>query len=248
MSIFDLLPDDKKERPVMFGVTVALVTNNKDPDKLGRVKCKFIAKETEEETDWIRVASFMAGKDRGGFFLPEVDDEVLIAFAGGDISIPYVIGCLWNSKDTAPQTNEDGKNNIREIKSRSGSELVFDDTEGKEKLLIHTPKEQEIIWDDEKEFIEIHDKGSKNTIKIESKNGQISIKAEKKIVLEAGNCKIEMDGNSNSIKISSGTSIKVNSQQISIESGGTLSAKASGMLEIKSDAIAKINGSMVKIN
>ncbi|MGI6778040.1 MAG: phage baseplate assembly protein V [Acetivibrionales bacterium] len=248
MSIFDLFPDDKSERPLMFGVTVAVVTNNKDPDKLGRVKCRFIAREKEEETDWIRVASFMAGKDRGGFFLPEVDDEVLIAFAGGDISKPYVIGSLWNSKDTAPQKNEDGKNNIREIKSRSGSEFVFNDTQGKEKVIIHTPKEMEVILDDEKETMEIHDKGSKNSIKIESKSGQITLKAEKKIVLEAGNCKIEMDGNSNSIKISSGTSIKVNSQQINIESGGTFAAKANGMLDIKSSAIVKINGSMVKIN
>lgn len=248
MSIFDLLPDDKKLQPVMYGVMVAQVTDNKDPDKLGRVKCKFIAREKQETTDWIRVATLMTGKEMGSFFLPEVDDEVLLAFANGELSKPYVIGSLWNKKEKPPKDNADGKNNIRLIKTRSGSELNFNDEDKKAKITLKTPGDRILLQDDENQVTDIHDKDSKNGVKIESKNGQITIKAEKKIILKAGQCSIELDGNANSITIKSGATIKISGQQINVESGGTAEIKASGMLDVKSDAILNIKGSMVKIN
>ena len=62
----------------------------------------------------------LAGNLRGFYFLPEVDDEVLVAFEQGDARFPYVVGALWNGKDAPPEKNDDGQNNVRAIKSRSG--------------------------------------------------------------------------------------------------------------------------------
>ncbi|MCK4734088.1 MAG: hypothetical protein KAT65_16670, partial [Methanophagales archaeon] len=123
-----------------YGVFIGLVTNNEDDEKRGRVKVEFPWRGNSNESNWARVATVMAGKDRGTFFLPEVDDEVLVAFDRGDINHPYVIGSLWNGVDTPPETNADGKNNIRKIKSRSGHEIIFDDNhkQKKEKIEIHT--------------------------------------------------------------------------------------------------------------
>ena len=107
----------------------------------------------------------MAGNDRGIYFLPEVDDEVLVAFEQGDMNFPYILGALWNGKDKPPITNEDGKNNQRVIKSRSGHMIVLDDT-------------------DENEQIIIQDKTGKNKIVINSKENKMNIQVEKDLTIE----------------------------------------------------------------
>jgi uncharacterized protein involved in type VI secretion and phage assembly len=115
----------------VFGVVVGVVTNNQDPDKLGRVKVRFPWLSQDDESYWARIAVLMAGNNRGAWFLPEVDDEVLVAFEHGDVRMPYVLGALWNGVDAPPRDNSDGKNNQRVIRSRSGHELVFnDDSDG----------------------------------------------------------------------------------------------------------------------
>src|SRR5205085_2988322 len=116
------------------GVVVGVVTNNQDdPDGLGRVKVKFPWLSNDEESFWARVAVPMAGKERGFYFLPEVEDEVLVAFEHGDPRFPYVLGSLWNGQDKPPEKN-DGKNNVRVIKSRSGHVIRLNDEDGKEKI------------------------------------------------------------------------------------------------------------------
>ncbi|MCW5783301.1 MAG: phage baseplate assembly protein V [Nitrospirales bacterium] len=143
MNLVDTLLDrseETKKGKRVYGVASGIVTNNQDPDGYGRVKVKFPWLEEESESDWVKVASFMAGKERGGVFLPEVDDEVLVAFEQGDINHPFVIGALWSQEDPPPETNADGKNNIRKFTSRSGHEIIFnDDAEGQqEKIEIHS--------------------------------------------------------------------------------------------------------------
>ena len=96
-----------------IGVTIGIVTNNHDPEGLGRVKLKLPWLSEDIETHWARVATPMAGNGRGLYVLPDVDDEVLVAFEHGMVEFPYVLGSLWNGKDTPPETNEDGKNNRR---------------------------------------------------------------------------------------------------------------------------------------
>jgi uncharacterized protein involved in type VI secretion and phage assembly len=84
------------------GVVIALVTNVNDPEKLGRIKVHFPWLDAKHESDWIRIATMMAGNDRGSFFMPEVEDEVLIAFEHGDSRFPIAVGFLWNGVDRPP--------------------------------------------------------------------------------------------------------------------------------------------------
>lgn len=200
------------------GVAIGIVTNNQDPDGMGRVKLRFPWRGDGDESYWARVATLMAGNDRGSFFLPEVGDEVLVAFEMGDIHHPYVVGALWNGVDKPPETNADGKNNIRMIKSRSGHQIIFDDNSDqmKEKLEIHTKAGHKILLDDTsgQEKIEIVDKAGSNSIKIDSAQ--------------------------NSIAIESSMQLKIKSQMIEIESGATMTIKAGATLTIQG-AVVKIN-------
>jgi uncharacterized protein involved in type VI secretion and phage assembly len=153
MSLREVLLDavrDEAEATKIYGVVVGVVTNNKDPENLGRVKVKFPWLQASDESYWARIATHMAGSDRGSFFLPEAGDHLLVAFEHGDINYPFVLGALWTSGQRPPFDNADGKNNIRAIKSRSGHLLIFDDNdeENKEKIIIKTNKGYEIILND----------------------------------------------------------------------------------------------------
>jgi uncharacterized protein involved in type VI secretion and phage assembly len=212
MSITDILEQKKRSDSRIYGVVVGIVTNNKDTEKLGRVKVKIPRLSGEDESNWARVTSFMAGKERGAFFLPEVDDEVLVAFEYGDINMPYVIGSLWNGKDVPPENNSDGKNNIRVIRSRSGHVITLDDSDGSEQ-------------------IKIMDKTQKNMIIIDTKNNKISIKSDKDIELSAPNGKVTIEAMDLVTKSTASTKIEATS---------SVDVKASGNLNIKG-AMVNIN-------
>jgi uncharacterized protein involved in type VI secretion and phage assembly len=169
-----LLARQTDERSRIYGVVVGTVTNNQDPDNLGRVKVKFPWLSTEHESGWARIACPMAGNGRGFFFLPEVEDEVLLAFDQGRVEFPYVVGSLYNGKDKPPGDNGDGKNNLRSLKSRSGHTITLDDTDGKEKIQIVDAKEKEsIVLDVANNTITIT---ADKDVTIESKNGKVILK------------------------------------------------------------------------
>jgi uncharacterized protein involved in type VI secretion and phage assembly len=90
-------------------VATALVTQNKDDKGLCRVKVRYPWHDSPTESYWARLATPMAGKERGMVLIPEVGDEVLVGFERGDLRFPYVIGALWNAKDKPPLANSDGK-------------------------------------------------------------------------------------------------------------------------------------------
>jgi uncharacterized protein involved in type VI secretion and phage assembly len=194
---------DREDR--FYGVTIAEVTNNKDEAKLGRVKVKFPWLSDTDESFWARVLTPMAGSDRGMYFLPEVGDEVLVAFEHGNIEFPYILGALWNGKDKPPETNEDGKNNKRTIKSRSGHTITLDDTDGEEK-------------------IEIVDKSKKNSIVVNTKENTITISADADITLKSSNGKLILSGKE--IQLDSKGDVKIKaSQNMNIEAGAQLNIK-----------------------
>jgi len=194
---------DREDR--FYGVTIAEVTNNKDEAKLGRVKVKFPWLSDTDESFWARVLTPMAGGDRGMYFLPEVGDEVLVAFEHGNIEFPYILGALWNGKDKPPETNEDGKNNKRTIKSRSGHTITLDDTDGEEK-------------------IEIFDKSKKNSIVVNTKENTITISAEADITIQSSNGKLILSGKE--IQLDSKGDVKIKaSQNMNIEAGSQLDIK-----------------------
>ena len=204
MNFFDaLLERDHTAR--ITGVVVGVVTNNQDPDGLGRVKVKFPWLSDTDESYWARIVSPMAGNERGLYCLPEVDDEVLVVFEHGDVRFPYVLGALWNGKDKPPADNSDGKNNVRLLKSRSGHVVRLSDEDGKEK-------------------IEIIDKSKKNSIVFDTANNTITITADKDIVLSAPQGTIKLDGQKIEAK---------SSADAKVEAGAGMDVKASGTLNIK---------------
>jgi uncharacterized protein involved in type VI secretion and phage assembly len=114
----------------VFEPVIGVVTDNKDPSKLGRVKVKMPILSADDTTFWVPIIMMGAGKNRGWFFIPEVEDEVLIMFEQGDINRPLVVGALWGGKDKPPD-KKPGPNPRRVIKSRQGSKITFDDEEMK---------------------------------------------------------------------------------------------------------------------
>lgn len=194
MSFMDLLENKDQNVGITYGVAAGLVTKNDDPNKLGKIKITFPWLPDDNETDWIRMTTFMAGSEMGGIFLPEVGDEVLVAFEHGDLNRPYVIGALWNGKAKPPEADYI-KNNIRKIRSRSGHEIIFnDDKESRtEKIEIHTNANHKIILDDSagEEKIEIIDKTGSNKITIDSVQNSINIECAMNLKIKANVIEIE---------------------------------------------------------
>jgi uncharacterized protein involved in type VI secretion and phage assembly len=118
------------ESDKVFEPVIALVTDNKDPQKLGRVKVKYPVVSNTDTSWWAPIIMSGAGKNRGWFFIPEIDDEVLCIFEHGELDRPLVVGALWNGKDKPPDNNPGG-NPRRVIKSRQGSRIIFDDDQMK---------------------------------------------------------------------------------------------------------------------
>lgn len=170
------------DRMVPWNSVTALVTDNLDPDGQGRVKIKLpwaIDQEGGEYEAWARLATLMAGNNRGTWFLPEIGDEVLVTFLEGDPDRPVVIGSLWNGQD-APPTTADSDNNIKSIVSRHGIRITLDDRQDEERLTLETPAGQKILLKDGPHAIEISD-SSGNSIRLEPSG--ISIDASARITL-----------------------------------------------------------------
>ncbi|GLT24772.1 phage tail protein [Zoogloea oryzae] len=174
------------DRPRLYGVYPALVTDVQDPDNQGRVQVKL---PFVEESDggsalaWARLATMMAGADRGTWFIPEVDDEVLVAFTAGDPRRPVVIGALWNGVDAPPETM-DSANNVRSVTSRSGHKLTFDDTAGAEKVELKTNGGHTFTLDDAAGGTVTFAHSNGATIKIDAV-GNIEITANVKVKINA---------------------------------------------------------------
>ncbi|MCE8427100.1 MAG: phage tail protein [Candidatus Methanoperedens sp.] len=195
-----------------FGVTIAKVINNKDdPEKIGRVQIEFPGRG-KPDNNWAWVVSPMAGNNKGFFFLPDVNDEVLVAFEHGDINQPCILGVIWNEKDRPPGKNENGENNIKMIRSRSGHVIRMDDTKGKEK-------------------IEIIDKSENNRIIIDTAENKISIISDKDIEISAPKGKLTITAKE--IEVTSSTTAK-------IEANAGMDLEASGNITIKG-AMVNIN-------
>ncbi|MBN2899198.1 MAG: DUF2345 domain-containing protein [Clostridia bacterium] len=248
MSMFDeLLSNDLKKDNKIFGVMSGLVTDNNDPDKKNRVKVQLFSKINDKtETGFIPVAMPMVGKEFGIFFMPEIGDEVLVAFENGDIEKGYVIGGLYNDTKKAPVTVEEGKNDVKKIKTRTNNEMTLSDKENEQFIEIKTEKGYKVLIDDSKDQLTIQDKEGKNKVAFSMANGQIEVEAEKKIVLKAGQSSIILsDGK---IEIEASNSIRLKAAQVMVEASSSASVSSSGMMEVKSDKVVNIKGATVKIN
>jgi len=217
----------------MQGVVIAIVTNINDPDRLGRVKLKYPWLDEQQESHWARVATPGAGKERGFFALPEVDDEVLVAFEHGDMSRPYVVGGLWNGKDTPPaEVVQSNKVGTRIIKTRIGHviELQDDGAGGNGFIALKTKDGHVITASDTDREVTIVSKGG-NSISISDTERSVSVSSKGSIQLECP-----------------GGKLTISESGVELSSKSMLKVQANAMLDIKSSAILNIQGTLVKIN
>jgi len=165
----------------IFGVEIALVTNVKDPDKQGRVKVCFPMLPGKPESDWARVVQPAAGAGRGFYWLPEEQDEVLVAFERGEANRPFVVGALWNGKDQPMKDAYTDENTTRMLQTRSGHQIILDDAKDAERIVIADKSGKRTLTFDVK---------SKKFL-IEAGEGDVVVKAAKKIVLACEDLEIK---------------------------------------------------------
>jgi len=171
---------------LFHGVYPGLVSDIKDPDNQGRVKVKlpWLPDTAGAGCElWARLATFMAGNNRGAWFVPDVDDEVLLAFEAGELRRPYVIGALWNGQDGPPESMDgSGQNNKKVLRSRNGVKITLDDQSGQETLLLETPGGQKVTLKDGPGQVLIEDSNG-NSVKLESAG--ITVTASAKVTVNA---------------------------------------------------------------
>jgi uncharacterized protein involved in type VI secretion and phage assembly len=164
------------------GVYTATVLDNRDREDLARVFVRLPG--VADAGIWARVATMMAGRNRGTMFVPDVGDEVLVAFEGGDMRHPYVIGALWNGKDKPPMSSADAAT-TRMIRSRSGVTFRIDDKTTS--LVIETPGGQRITLDDSPGSVRIEDANG-NSVTLATSG--LTINASAKVTLNASNVEV----------------------------------------------------------
>lgn len=215
------------------GMGIGVVTNVNDPENLGRIKVKLPWLSETYETDWASIAVPMTGANMGFFFVPSVEDEVLVAFDHGDILRPIVIGSIWHKTAKPPGTSADAMDKIFRLKTKKGNELVFDDKI--DKVEIRMASGHYITVGPEK--IEITDKG-KDSIILDSQANSIKIQSKKDMQIESTN---KLSIKAMTIEMEATASMK-------LKSSSTMNLESSGMMGIKGSGVTTIEGGLVKIN
>ena len=174
-----------------YGVYTALVTDIVDPEGQGRVKIRLPWSPDGDGGDylaWARLATLMGGHNRGSWFIPDEQDEVLVVFEAGDTRRPYVIGGLWNGQDSPPESMDSAGNNpLKTLRSRNGVKITLDDSDGQERLHLETPGGQQLTLSDGPGTIEIADSNG-NTLTLESSG--ITLNAAAKLTIQAATMEV----------------------------------------------------------
>lgn len=213
-----------------YGLVPAIVSDVKDPMKMGRVKLTFPWLAKDFSSGWARVVQAGAGNGRGTVVLPEVGDEVLVGFEQGVFDAPYVLGGLYNGKDklpalsTEPVDGGSGEIAARGFVSRTKHKIEFVETDG----------------------ITIASGDGKLVVKLDSKNHMIeltsskgvTVKADNGVSIDAGTGPLQMKGQS--VEIKSTSSVKVE--------GATVSVSGQGQAELTASGSVTVRGGIVRIN
>lgn len=173
------------DRPLAWlnAAYLARVVSLADPDQGNRVQVRLLAFDDCAQQDaplWARVVCPFAGDNRGTFFMPDVDDEVLVLFQNGDPSYPLIVGGLWNGSAAAPADLANGQNRYKVIRSKNGVKLTLDDQQGQESFIAETPGGQKIILKDGPGSLTIEDSNG-NSIKLDASGITINAAANVKV-------------------------------------------------------------------
>ncbi len=261
MAIFDIFEEvtEKKTQKTdtgdnrIFGVMVGEVTDNWSQKFPGRVCVSIHTRDKEANVlKWARVAMPSGGTEYGMYFLPEVGDQVLVAFEQGLIDKPYVIGCLQKNANKFLTKSKHQKNQHKRIVTRHGSSIEFEDVSGqapgdsgdgtKDKISIFTPeKAHEITLDNEKKKITITDKDKNARLEMESGKGKILMTTMKSMTFKVGdNISVVMNGQNGKITI--------NARDIVINTTGKMNVSSGGMVKIEGSSIQESSNGLLKLS
>ncbi|MEV4050661.1 VgrG-related protein [Amycolatopsis sp. NPDC049688] len=228
------------------GLVPAQVTDLRDPAKLGRVKLTFPWLDKDFTSTWARTVQPGAGKDRGAMVLPEVGDEVLVGFEHGDFEAPYVLGGLYNGKDTAPKFTKapvdgnSGEATLRGFVSRKGHKLEFAEEDG---IILSSGDAKFVVKIDQKNQV------------IEVTSGKsVTVKAQNGVSIDAGTGPLELKGQKVTVKsqtdasVEAGAQLKLNGTAGAKLEGATVSVAGQGQTELTASGVVTVRGSVVKIN
>ena len=209
--------------PVTGGLEIAKVLDLEDPAGEDRVKVSIPAFASDEGI-WARVSSLDAGEERGAFFRPEIDDEVVLGFLNNDPRNPVILGMLNSSAKPAPISAEN-TNHEKGFVSRSGSKIIFNDED--DSITVETPSGHKIVLSDNEGTVLIEDSSS-NKIEMSSSG-------------------IDMESASD-IKITASGDITLEGTNVNVKASAEFKAEGGAGAELSTGAIAKIQGSLVQIN
>ncbi|MGH3889097.1 MAG: VgrG-related protein [Pseudonocardiaceae bacterium] len=233
------------------GVVIGQVSDNRDPNKLGRVRLTFPWLHDEFVSDWARTVQAGAGKDRGALIVPEVGDEVLVAFEQGSFQRPYVLGGLHNGVDTPPKGDVElvdsstGAIDRRAFVSRTGHALeMLETASGAQGVKIRTGDGKLTLdLDQKKTKITVHSDGTvtveaRNGVTVDAGTGSLRL-AGQDVTIEA-KTGVKMDGGGGEVKVSSNTGVNIQ--------GTTVKVNGTASTEVKGGATCSIQAAIVRIN
>lgn len=174
------------------GVYTATVVDNIDPQNLGRVKVRLpqaLALDAGGAEQWARVATLMAGAHRGTWFMPDVKDDVLVAFESGNASHPFVLGAMWSAASPPPAAMALG-NDRKILRSRNGLTVTLDDQQGRENIVIETPGGQRLSLADGPGAIMLTD-SSGNVVELNAHG--VTVKAVSTLTVRANVVEVHAD-------------------------------------------------------
>jgi Rhs element Vgr protein len=219
----------------------AEVKDNNDPDKLGRVRVNFHWLDGNLMSPWLRVANAYSGADIGFYFIPEVGDEVLVGFEGGNAEKPYVMGSMYHGKNKPAGSWPNQDNNFKGILTRSKLKIEFD--EEKKITTIDTPGGNQVVLSDDDKYILLKDQ---NQNKVELGSGGIIMDSPKDIKITSKS-KVSIEG-TGGVDISSTADAKVSGLNINLDANASLAVKGKASAELSSVGNTTVNGTMVMIN
>lgn len=210
--------------PAIHGLHIGLVNSLEDPEGEDRIQVKCPMIDKDSEGIWARIASLDAGNERGSFFRPEIDDEVIVGFINDNPNDAIVFGMLNSSAKPAPLKAKDD-NHEKGFVTRSKIKFIFNDE--KKSVVLETPKGKKITVDDDAGIIKLEDESS--NVMILNSDG-IKLESSKDIILKATG------------------DVKIEGINISAKASAQFKGEGSAGAEISTSAVAILKGSMVQIN
>jgi uncharacterized protein involved in type VI secretion and phage assembly len=250
-SLLGLASGGARTPSAQAGVVVAQVSDANDPQHAGRVKLTFPWLSDDYVSDWARTVQPGAGKDRGWTVLPEVGDEVLVAFEQGDFSRPTVLGGMFNGVDTMASGQGDlvdggtGAVRRRSMVSRRGHRIDLLDGDGQTEGV-------RLATTGDKLLINLDHVGTTITVHAD---GKVLVEGSQGVTIDASSAAMELKGGSIALKATNGVTVDGGGGAVSVKSGAALSLtgttaklEGSASTEVKGGAMCSVSAALVKIN